>query len=94
MPIERRNQFRRGLVVDVPERRQGAPGAGLHRHAGQTERRPIVAGRRLARAEREKLEWLLPRLEQPHHLIEPVHGETPVEGQHEGAVDVASELSV
>src|SRR4051794_25659712 len=75
LTIELRDQEGRGLIVDEPERRQRGPGAGLDRHAREPERRAIVAGGGLARAESDEFDRLAAKLPRPDQPLEIVQGQ-------------------
>src|SRR5438105_4434285 len=81
-------------VVEVPERGQGAARAGLDGEAGEAERRPIVALCGIACAQGEEFEGIVTELEQPDELAQPVHRQLVIEGEQEGRLRIAAELTM
>src|SRR5262249_59702775 len=80
--------------VALPQRGDRAPRPGFDGNASQSERGAVVAGGRVARAEREQLEGLVTELEEADELVQPIDRDLVVERQEQRFVDVGVELSV
>src|SRR5882762_4397218 len=70
LAVEVSDQISGSRIIDVPQCRQRAPGAGLDGDAREAEGRSIVALRRIAGAERQEVKWIVAELEQPDELIQ------------------------
>jgi hypothetical protein len=81
-------------VVYEPERSKCASCTGFHRNARESERGAIVAGRSLTGAQCEQLNRLLTKCGHAHILLEIVHIEPSIEGEHVAVPDTSGKLSV
>ena len=92
--VKIRHQHRRGFIIDAPEARKRAAGAGLDRHPRQPERGAVVSRGGLACAQSQQLHRLIPNLARTQQLLEVIQPQLVVEGQHESLPRVAVEMSV
>src|SRR5262249_15873277 len=92
--IEVRDEPGGGTVVDLPQRGDCASSPGLDGDACQAQRSPVVALRRVARAQGEQLQRIVAKLEQTDELLESIHRQLAVERQEERLAWLAAELTV
>src|SRR5438270_11322086 len=82
------------LFADVPQCRQRASRTGFKGDPGEAERRPAVAGSRLACAQYQQFESLVAAFAEFDVPLQIIHRQLAVKGEHKGLARVVAELSV
>src|SRR3954467_3713936 len=92
MLIKTFDQYLRRLIVDEPEGRERAARPGLDGDTGETESGPVIAGRRLAGAERQQFDWFMAKFTEFYKSLQVIHGQPSIESQQEAVAGVVLEF--